>query len=80
MTKKARPLTEKQQKVLDFQRVFLCCNHQLPPGSAIAAAFGWKSTNAAYDVLKMLEKKHHLQRNGLGNLMLSDQVHVVSTA
>ena len=71
------PLSVRQKQVLTFMRFFLQCNHQLPPCPAMAHAFGWRSPNAAADVLKMLEKKQYLTRNELGHLMLSDQIIVI---
>ncbi len=63
--------TPTQRKVLDYLRVFLHLNHQLPPKQTIASAFGWASANAAHTHLAALEKKGHLRRNELGNLMLA---------
>lgn len=67
--------TPTQRKVLDYLRVFLRLNDQLPPSSAIAEAFGWASSNAARTHLVFLERKGHLTRNELGHLMLADRSH-----
>ncbi len=67
----AAPLTRREQQVMDFLRVFLALNDQLPPCRAIAAAFGWTSANAADEVLRSMERKGSLARNELGNRMLA---------
>ncbi len=67
----ALALTTRQRQVLDYMRVFLGVNHQLPPANKIAADFGWTSSNAAHDVLRRLERNGALQRNELDNLMLA---------
>ena len=64
-------LTVRQQQVMDYLSMFLSMNDQLPTRPVIASAFGWASPNAADDVLKALERKGHLCRNELGNLMLT---------
>jgi repressor LexA len=64
-------LTAHQQHVLDFLRVFLRMNDQLPTCKAIADAFGWASPNAAADVMQALERKGQIERNELGNHMLA---------
>ncbi len=64
-------LTRQQQNVLDYVRIFVTMNDQLPPYATIAEAFGWHSPNAAHDHLKALEHAGHLTRNELGNLMLA---------
>jgi len=67
----AAPLTTLQRQVLDYMRLFLLMNHELPPRWKIAADFGWSSPNAAECHLKYLEDKGMLERNEIGNLMLS---------
>ncbi len=67
----AAALDQRERHVVDYLRVFLAINDQLPPSKTIAQAFGWKSANAAYEVLQALERKGHLERNEIGNLMLA---------
>ncbi|MBE2262898.1 MAG: hypothetical protein IAE92_09150 [Burkholderiaceae bacterium] len=73
--KKPAGLTPLQQHVLDYLRVFLRLNDQLPTCAAIAQAFGWASSNAASTHLAFLERKGHLTRNELGHLMLAERSH-----
>lgn len=61
-------ITTHQCKVLAYLRVFFAANHCLPPQSVIARDFGWKSPNAANEVLQRLELAGALQRNELGGL------------
>ncbi len=68
-------LTQLQIQVLDYLRVFLRLNDQLPPASAIATAFGWSSNNAAQTHLVALERKGCLVRNEIGTLMLANRQH-----
>ena len=67
------PLTHLQTQVLAYMVKFLELNDQLPTMAAIASAFGWASTNAADTHVKALEKKGHLKRNEVGNLMLAER-------
>lgn len=64
-------LTRIQQQVLDYVRIFVVMNDQLPPAATIANAFGWASANSAHEHLVKLEAAGHLGRNELGNLMLA---------
>jgi len=66
-------LTHPQAQVLAYLVKFLELNDQLPPQATIAAAFGWSSSNAAFDHLEALEKKGYLTRNEIGNRMLTDR-------
>lgn len=67
----ASGLTRIQQQVLDYVRIFVVMNDQLPPAATIAEAFGWASANAAHEHLVKLEAAGHLARNELGNIMLA---------
>ena len=67
----AEPLTPLQQHVMDYLRIFLRENDCLPTTKVISEAFCWKSSNAAHDHLRALERKGHLARNELGRLMLA---------
>jgi hypothetical protein len=69
---KATPVTEREQHVMDYLRVFLRMNDQLPPCRTISEAFGWASSNTAFETLQRLEAKGALQRNEIGNLMFAD--------
>ncbi|MBX9612462.1 MAG: hypothetical protein K2X51_12645 [Burkholderiales bacterium] len=77
MTKHPAPspgeLSRIQGQALMYMRAFLQANHQLPPCNQIAKDFGWASPNSGHAVVRALEKKGYLQRNELGNHMLSDQ-------
>ena len=53
-------------RVLAFARQFFADNDQLPPASAVAAAFGWGSTQSAFDHLSALERFGYLERNAVG--------------
>ena len=61
-------LSIRQQQVLGFMLQFLAENDQLPPMSAIAAYFGFKSPNSAQDHAYALLRKGYLERNAIGNL------------
>ena len=67
----ASGLTRIQQQVLDYVRIFVVMNDQLPPAATIAHAFGWASANSAHEHLVKLEAAGHLARNELGNIMLA---------
>jgi SOS-response transcriptional repressor LexA len=64
-------LTVRQRQVLDYLRVLLHTNHQLPACSKLADDFGWTSANAASDMMKQLETRGALQRNEVGGHMLT---------
>lgn len=64
-------LTPRQRQVVEFLNVFLRVNQQLPTGAKLAADFGWESQNAGHEMLGALAKKGALERNELGNWMLS---------
>lgn len=64
-------LTRIQQQVLDYVRIFVVMNDQLPPAATVAHAFGWASANSAHEHLVKLEAAGHLARNELGNIMLA---------
>ena len=53
-------------RVLAFARQFFADNDQLPPASAVAAAFGWGSTQSAFDHLRALERFGYIERNAVG--------------
>lgn len=55
--KRSRPLTEKQQAVLDYIKGYMAERGCPPTTYEIAHAFGWKSDNAAQEHLKALQKK-----------------------
>jgi SOS-response transcriptional repressor LexA len=59
-------LTLTQQSVLGFMRQFFGDNDQLPPMHAIAARFGWVSTNAAHEICLQLERKGYIEKNAVG--------------
>lgn len=53
-------------EVLAFLRRFFAENDQLPPLSAIAAEFGWKSEQSAHCHITTLLRFGHLERNAVG--------------
>lgn len=55
------PLTERQQAVLDFLRDYLRANGYPPTFREVMAHFGFKSTNAVNDYLRVLERKGHVR-------------------
>jgi hypothetical protein len=65
------PITEVQQRVLDFMRRFLVKNHQIPPYWVIAKEFGWTSPTSAQSAVNSLAKKGFLERNEIGNWRLA---------
>lgn len=64
----SRPLTERQQKVLDYMREFFLENDQLPSAPKIAEHFGWKSPNTAQQHLVQLVRLRRLEANEVGKL------------
>lgn len=70
------PLTDLQQKVLDYLTIFLRENHQLPTLAALASDFSWASQNAALTHVLALKKKGYLTRNELGNWRLTSEIDV----
>lgn len=60
-------LAPRQQQVLGFMLKFLAENDQLPPMSAIAKHFGFKSSNAAQEHMFALQRKGFIERNAVGN-------------
>ncbi len=67
----AATLTDLQKNALRYMAMFLAVNHQLPTGAKMAQDFGWSSANAAHEMCERLEAGGWLQRNELGNRMLS---------
>lgn len=67
----AEPLSDRERQVLDYCRIFLRENDQMPPCTSIKGAFGFKSANAASEIMLTLERKGHLVRNELGWLMFA---------
>ena len=59
------PLTERQQKVLDFIAASIERRGYPPTLREIGVHFGIRSTNGVNDHLRALEKKGHLQREDL---------------
>lgn len=53
-------------RVLAFVRQFFADNDQLPPAVAVAAEFGWVSTQSAFDHLRALERFGYIERNAVG--------------
>lgn len=64
-------LTARQVQVLLYLRVFFAANHCLPPCAQTAHDFGWKSPNAANEIMLMLEQNGALTRNELGGYMFT---------
>ena len=60
-------LSIRQQQVLGFMLQFLAENDQLPPMSAIAPYFGFRSPNSAQEHVNALARKGFLERNAVGN-------------
>ena len=50
-------MTKRQQEILDFVKGFIRDNQYPPTRTEISEAFGFKSTNAAEDHLRALERK-----------------------
>lgn len=63
-----RPLTGRQQQVLEFMREFFAENDQLPSTSVIAQHFGWKSRTSAQSDIEQLVRLRRLECNAVGNL------------
>ena len=63
-----RPLTGRQQQVLEFMREFFAENDQLPPVKVISDHFGWKSANAAQQHIERLVSLRRLEANAVGKL------------
>ncbi len=64
----SKPLTARQQQVLDYMRDFFAENDQLPPTAKIAAHFGWKSANSAQLHIEQLVRLRRLEANAVGKL------------
>jgi len=58
-----QPLTKTQSKVLAFIKSFIKEKKTPPTIKEIAIKFKYKSHNAAYEVLKILEKKEYIKRS-----------------
>jgi len=56
-----KPLTKRQQEILDFILECIADNGAPPTRVEIAKHFGFKSPNAAEDHLKALDKKGHIE-------------------
>lgn len=65
-----RSLTPIQQQVYTYIVKCLEVEHHFPTLPQISEDFGWRSQNAAFDVVAQLEKKGHLTRNARGKHML----------
>ena len=63
-----RPLTNRQQQVLEFMREFFAENDQLPPTKVISSHFGWKSANSAQLHVEQLVRLRRLEANAVGKL------------
>lgn len=61
-----QPLTTRQQEVYDYCIDFLKWNDQFPPLDTIANSFGWSSMNAAYEIMKRIEERGHIELNEVG--------------
>lgn len=64
----ARPITKRQQEVLDYICLFFLENDQLPPAHQIAKHFGMKSANSAVQHLEALVRLRRLEPNAVGKL------------
>ena len=56
-----RTLTEKQQRILDFVRLYLKTNGMPPTRKEIAARFRFDSLNSAQQHLRAIEKKGYIR-------------------
>lgn len=59
-------LTTKQAELLAFMREFEAANDNMPSDRTIAAHFGWKSPNSAFEHLRALARKGCIERNAQG--------------
>jgi repressor LexA len=57
-----RPLTERQNQILEFIRDYISKNLKPPTVREICEEFKFKSTNAVYSILKSLEKKGYIKK------------------
>jgi repressor LexA len=57
-----RPLTERQNQILEFIRDYISKNLKPPTIREICEEFKFKSTNAVYSILKSLEKKGYIEK------------------
>ncbi len=64
----SKPLTARQQQVLDYMRDFFAENDQLPPTAKISEHFGWKSANSAQLHIEQLVRLRRLEANAVGKL------------
>jgi SOS-response transcriptional repressor LexA len=71
-TKRLRPMTRQQRRVLAFCDYFLTQNDQLPTMQAITDHFDWSSTNSAFSVLVSLERRGMIERNALGKFRFTE--------
>ncbi len=71
-----KALTEKQNQILEFIKDYISKNLKPPTVREICERFNFKSTNAVYSILKLLEKKGYIQKiNGKSrNIMLKDTI------
>lgn len=69
------PLTPKQEAVLAFLWNFFEVNDQLPPSQLICEAFGWKSKNAAAEMLAAIGNKGFIEKNAVGKYRFSELFH-----
>lgn len=57
-----KPLTDAQQKILDFIKDFIEDNSYSPTSKEIKEHFKFNSINAAYEHLGWIEKKGYIKR------------------
>lgn len=58
-------LTARQQEVLRWIQQFVRIRSRFPTYREVMTGFGYKSTNAAGDMLRALARKGYLQQDGL---------------
>jgi repressor LexA len=56
-----KPLTARQQEILDFIKLFAETRGHPPTRHEIALGFGWASDNAAEQHLRLIAAKGHIQ-------------------
>jgi len=57
-----KPLTDKQQMILDYVVSYIGDNGYSPTSKDIQLAFGFQSVNGAYEHINWIEKKGYIKR------------------
>lgn len=70
-----RPLTNRQQFILDFMWGYFLENDMLPSTPEVRRLFGWKSNNSYNELRHVLEEKGYIERNAVNKFRFTKAFH-----